>query len=247
MQAFVQVDKKLGFTKIHFLTAFHGFYFYGYDVQLFNDEELPELLKSGKINRETPVLAGIPIMDAIFEYLKVNKPVVPYYPLGLIEHLGRSVCKLTLQNAIRRVLNTGQKLFIKPLEEEKKTFNGFIAEKFEDFFPVVTIPQDCTVWTSSVIDFTSEYRCFVYDGAVLDMRHYKGSWRNFPNASVIDNMIRSYANPPIAYSLDVGVTSDGYTKLVECNDATSLGCYGLDKVYYGKMLIARWKEITQTA
>jgi len=58
--------------------------------------------------------------------------------------------------------------------------------------------------------------------------------------------VRMFKHAPIAYSIDLGVVN-GYPTpidtLVEVNDGTSLGNYGLDSIYYGEMLVARWFEI----
>lgn len=245
MKAFVQTINNQ-FSNINFLTAYQGFYHYGYEVETFEDAYTDELITKGEITKETPVFAGIPIMNIIYERLGIEMPVVPYYPTLLKNHLGRKVNIEPLHIAISEVLNTGVSKFIKPLEESKKTFNGFIAKEFKDFFWVVNQPQDQLVWVSDIVSFITEYRCFVNQGKVLDIRRYKGGWENYPNPAVIKAMVAEYTSAPVAYSLDVGVTADGYTKLVECNDATSLGCYGLDKVYYGKMLIDRWKQIMDT-
>ena len=56
-------------------------------------------------------------------------------------------------------------------------------------------------------------------------------------------MIDEYAEAPAAYALDVGLTKDGKTVIVEVNDGYSLGGYGLDPLLYAKLLSARWAQI----
>lgn len=48
---------------------------------------------------------------------------------------------------------------------------------------------------------------------------------------------------PVACSIDIGVTNDGRTLLIECNDAYSLGSYGLEDYKYAKLLSARWSQL----
>ena len=44
-------------------------------------------------------------------------------------------------------------------------------------------------------------------------------------------------------SMDICVTKDGRTLLVEFNDAYSLGAYGLADIYYAKLISARWSQL----
>ena len=48
---------------------------------------------------------------------------------------------------------------------------------------------------------------------------------------------------PNACSMDICVTSDGRTLLVEFNDAYALGCYGLYSIHYAKLISARWSQL----
>lgn len=48
---------------------------------------------------------------------------------------------------------------------------------------------------------------------------------------------------PMACSIDIGVTKDGRTLLIECNDAYSLGSYGLQDFKYAKLLSARRSQL----
>ena len=47
----------------------------------------------------------------------------------------------------------------------------------------------------------------------------------------------------MACSMDICVTKDGRTLLVEFNDAYSLGAYGLPDIYYAKLISARWSQL----
>jgi hypothetical protein len=55
-----------------------------------------------------------------------------------------------------------------------------------------------------------------------------------------------FKSSPVAYALDFGLTKKNNIYqdiLVEVNDGTSLGNYGLDSIHYAEMLVARWFEI----
>jgi len=96
---------------------------------------------------------------------------------------------------------------------------------------------------SECVNFISEYRCFVLNKEMVGCKNYKGDFKIFPNASIMENAINDYINQPVAYSIDFGVTDKGETLLIEMNDAFGLGSYGLDKLIYCKILEARWDEI----
>lgn len=53
----------------------------------------------------------------------------------------------------------------------------------------------------------------------------------------------SWEDRPMACSMDICVTKDGRTLLVEFNDAYSLGAYGLADIYYAKLISARWSQL----
>lgn len=64
-----------------------------------------------------------------------------------------------------------------------------------------------------------------------------------PDTGTVRAAVAAYAEAPVAYSLDFGVTADGRTLLVEANDAFALGAYGLEPVVYARMLEDRWLEL----
>jgi hypothetical protein len=66
------------------------------------------------------------------------------------------------------------------------------------------------------------------------------------NSKVLLEMVEAFetwAERPMACSMDIGVTKDGRTLLVELNDAYALGCYGLPAIYYAKLISARWSQL----
>ena len=44
-------------------------------------------------------------------------------------------------------------------------------------------------------------------------------------------------------SMDICVTSDNKTLLLEMNDGYALGCYGLNTIDYAKLISARWSQL----
>jgi len=228
------------FSNINFFTAALAMSkFFGYRVQTFEASELESL----PITKDTPVFGGIPIMDKVFK--KLGRTVlVPYYPSELNWFLGRNVSSSTVKDFRKLFEDGAEAYFIKPTEKEKKLFTGHVVAKWADLILTAHIESDKSIYISDVLAFKTEYRVFVHrDSGILGVKHYAGDWSIVPNRTLIERAIADFKEGPIAYSLDVGVTEAGITRLVECNDACSLGCYGLDASCYGRMLLDRWNQV----
>lgn len=163
------------------------------------------------------------------------------YPLDLQRFFGREIYRSTLGE----VRFNSKKVFIKP-DKEEKLFTGIVWDNSPTARRhIVTEPDNLTVWVSEPVNFVSEFRCYVLEGEVLDVRRYKGIWAIHPDKDTVMEMVASFSSAPVAYSLDVGVLEDGSTRLVEINDAYALGNYGLNNTLYARMLIARWEQLVR--
>lgn len=193
-------------------------------------------------SRENMVVGYIgDVMNALTK-VGVPQPERMDYPKSLEQFYGRKIERGVLGD-IRYHHNGSKKVFIKPSMEEK-LFTGIVWEGTEgDRRHVCTHGDDVEIWISETVNFISEFRCYVLDGEILDVRRYKGIWGVNPDRNTIESMLKSFTNAPIAHSIDVGVLPDGSTKLVEINDAYALGNYGLNSYLYAKMLMARWEQL----
>lgn len=161
------------------------------------------------------------------------------YPEELRPWFRRKIWKTTLTEAKRSLAP----LFIKPFEE--KIFTGFVWRGPNgEAVRLATCEPETPVWASEVVEFASEYRCFILDGEILGVRHYKGNWAIGLNRTEVEAAVNAYTSSTRAYSLDFGVM-DGKTTLVEVNDAYALGNYGLPSVLYARLIEARWEEMTR--
>ena len=136
--------------------------------------------------------------------------------------------------------------FIKPTPDKNKSFDGFVynANQLDSLYVAnYFITGDELVITSDVVNFVSEWRCYICDGEILDAKHYKGNFRKFPDYSVAERAISLWKDAPISFSCDLGIDEFGLTSIVECNDVMSLGMYGLSPLNAGMMLEKRWEEI----
>ena len=227
------------FANINTLTAFLGFREKGYELCCFEFAELSEL----EIKADSPVVGGIPVVAAALAKLGVTVPELPSIPEQIKNFAGRVAWQGTMQDA-RNAVAEGRSIFVKPTPIDRKLFAGVVFRTFRDTIQTAHVPPDYPVVCSEVVDFVSEYRGYVLDGELLDLKHYKGDFRLFPNTAVIDAAIAAYTHAPGAYGIDFGVTREGLTLLVETNEAYSLGCYGLTPLLYSTLLERRWNELS---
>lgn len=162
------------------------------------------------------------------------------YPEELKGFFGREIWQGVLLDVTS---HPGQEVFVKPIEH--KLFTGLLWKGSRDNRLALAPYHDHTpVWISEPVKFVSEYRCFILDGELMDVRRYKGDWSVAPARSPVEEAIQCLKGPR-AYALDFGVTEDGRTLLVEFNDAYALGAYGLHAAVYARMIEARWEELTE--
>lgn len=171
--------------------------------------------------------------------LGLKVPKVPDYPPELTDFLHRDVAQTTL----KEIRNSKRRTFVKPVEH--KLFTGFVWEGTRaDRLHLATYPDHTPVWVSEPRGFRAEYRAFVLDGEVLDVRKYKGDWREPLDHHRVTGAVQSFSKAPRAYALDFGVTEADKTSLIEANDSYALGHYGLNSCLYAQMISARWEEMT---
>lgn len=212
----------------------------------FFDEDKPHELE---LDRETLVVAGVPTTLEVFRRLGIEPPLPLDIPKELVGYCGRMI----QQTTIRKVLDDSKEedefkfpLFVKPASHGK-LFNGQVVYGKEELkmfrYCHDELDLDIPIIVSEPVKFLAEYRSFVLEGNIIDCRKYMGHFSFVPDFKIIQRAVRDYTTAPIAYSIDFGVTDDGRTLLVECNDAYSLGPYGFDNFNLTKMFIMRWKEI----
>jgi len=177
---------------------------------------------------------------AALKVLGKPMPIPIDYPEQLTPWLGRKIWRSTLGEIRRSV----EQVFIKPVSE--KLFTGFIwRSNMGDQIRMATCEDDTEIWVSEPISLESEYRCFIQDGDIVGVRHYKGDWGKAIDRRTVEAAVSAYKDCPRAFSLDFGVTSTGQTVLVEVNDGYALGSYGLPSIIYAKFIEARWEELTR--
>lgn len=204
--------------------------FYGFgDV-----EQLPDL------GPEVGVVGFVGDVQTALKTIGVPKPEAIDYPEELANFMGRKIWCSTL-GVIRR---TVEPTFIKPVQG--KLFTGFVWRGAGiEAVRIATCDDDTPVWCSEVFEFASEYRAYLRDGEILDVKHYKGDWSLAPSRQMVEYVISCYKSAPRGCSVDFGVTPMGLTFIVEANDGYALGNYGLNPALYAQLLAARWEELTR--
>lgn len=220
--------------------ALVGFAMRGEDVRLFDAGDIDDIaISDGDI-----VFGGVKIVHRAFERLGLSVPAIDSIPECLSQFARRETWQSPI-GEIRRKVQNGEAIFIKPVASQLKLFAGQALRSFSDLLATAHLSDDTLVECAAVTKFVSEFRTFVLHGEVIGVRHYGGDPLGFPDPEVIREMITRYTDAPVSYALDVGVVGDGHTQLVEINDSYATGAYGLAPALYASMIDARWQEIRQ--
>lgn len=235
MVVYIRQSKLPSEVSINKYNAQVGAYLQGEEVILYQSfSEIKQLTS------EDIVVDYITETRALLKMMGLNVPVYDY-PIELTEFYVRNIYEGVLGEIVNIPDNWGK--FIKP-KAGSKVFTGRVVNGTHDLIGI-GLPFDYPIWISEVVEFIAEWRCFVLDGQVLDVRPYTGDYHAHFDASVIDEAISCRKDTPIAYGLDIGVTRDGRTLVVEVNDGYALGNYGLSPLNSINFHKARWKEMVK--
>lgn len=239
MKAYIQTNKKGNFYNVNAFVANEGFELLGWETQkYFLVDEIEDN------DPETLIVGGIGNVRKRLQRFGIEKPFNEMdYPSELSKYLGRKIWASTIEELFDNQQNWN--VFIKPKNETKK-FAGKVVKEYKDFIGLVDKNNPTEIWCSEIVSFKTEWRCFIRYNSILDIRQYKGVWDATLNLSIIQNAIDDFKSSPCAYALDFGIDENNNMKLVEVNDAHSLGSYGISSVNYAKFLSARWAELTNT-
>lgn len=215
-----------------------GARFLGFNPVSFQGARLPRF---GNLTRSTLVHGWVSTVHAALGELGVPIPAPLDYPKELAPWFGRGINPSTLGAVHESFVAIEIPRFIKPVA--CKQFTGHTIETFSDLAETANLPPETPVWVSDVVDFVSEYRCFVHARSLVGVQRYYGDAWTLPDKPSVLAMIRSFESGPAGYALDVGVTRDGRTLLVEANDGYALGNQGLAPLPYTELVIARWEQM----
>ncbi len=140
-------------------------------------------------------------------------------------------------------------VFVKPVTGRKE-FTGFVLRRADDLLAVAHVDDELPVFLGAAVDLRGrvEWRAFVIDGEVRDVRPYAGMPDgSAPAATFVRLLINQWSSVPAGCAIDVVDLGDARNpdwRLVECNDGYSLGSYGLSRNVYAELLVKRWAQLT---
>lgn len=216
------------------VSAYMGFKEKQANIIFFEDiEEVPA-------SRNNIVVAFIEDTNKYLERLGIGPKIALNIPKELEKYTGREIRYMSMAEFKK---DAQLPVFVKPARRSKEFQAGVLTlqSSKDTFFNEHS--DDTPVLVSEVVDFVSEYRGYVIDGTLQGIKHYLGNFRVFPDMKIVDAAIADFKSQPAGYSIDFGITSDGRTLLVECNDGWGLGNYGLNDVTYSTLLAKRWREL----
>ena len=148
--------------------------------------------------------------------------VIPKELLSHPEWLGRRV---VFEDSIKKAGEMFERfrtdeIFLKSTSRLKTNFTGVYGKND-------TLPKtDDTIFFSEPIDIDSEWRAFVFRGDIRDIRCYSGDSWLLPDRQAVTDMTKAIGDRIPSYTLDVGVTSEGKTVVIEVHNFISCGIYG---------------------
>lgn len=174
-------------------------------------------------------------------YQKTPRPINVPGSLSQVSITGRLIIDYTLPADLGLFLQADFKkhreVYLKSADLIKSGINGKYSLD-DSIFELI----DGKVQVSSILeDIHSEWRVFVYQGKILDIRCYSGDPFDIPGRSRVEEIIKTYKNPPIAYTLDL-YTPEKFTTsyLMEVHDFFSCGLYGFSCYEKYPFMLWRW-------
>lgn len=165
-----------------------------------------------------------PVGDVQFviEHEKGTPHIPLNVPGNLFPFYGRRIWHGLCKETIERDFRCGKgELFAK----SSTTVKGFSGSS--DMWKYM--PDD-VYDVSEMVEVLSEWRAFIYDGELLDIRRYSGAIDVFPDMGKVRGMVREWGNQrPVACTLDVFVNSHG-TFVMEAHDFYACGLYGFNDI-----------------
>ena len=204
------------------------------------------------VSKEDIVLDYIDQCKEIFKKFG-KEPYIEDYPVNFERFLGRKVWIDTIDSISADEKKWSAGYFVKPIKS--KVFTGKVISSINDLIGCGNCHENYEVLVSEKINIKAEWRCFILYDEIIDVRPYgtlidpnSKSYLYHYDSSVLQDMLKEFknmGNRPMACSMDICVTEEGKTLLMEFNDAYSLGYYGLPPISYAKLISARWSQILE--
>lgn len=207
----------------------------GQDYRLISFEEV----QSGKFNtlvKNNLFVGSVEFMKEVFSKIGKENVRVP-------KNSNREHKVMTLGDA-KEIAKSGQSIFIKPFDI--KLFTGFILDQMVHT-SISDVSDDTNVMVYDVFSskIKSEFRCYIHNNRVVDVRNYSGDLFCCPNEEYLKGIIDINKDFPISYTIDIGVLENGDNVVIEYNDMWAIGNYGIPNELYLRLLRDRYFEIVK--
>jgi hypothetical protein len=152
------------------------------------------------------------------------------------------------------VNNLSYPTFIKP-SDVIKSFTGTVVKDKAEAVNLLN-GLNCGIETKPVVDFKSEWRCYIHKGELIKTCHYLGDPLITPSSEFLSEVVfranQTKLDKYNSYTIDIGFSDTlgflqgGVTDwvVIEFNDAWAIGNYGLDSDQYYHFLKDRWFQLT---
>ena len=233
---------------INIANAMYGFRELGAEIVPYHKiDEIYEL-----VSKEDIVLDYISQCKTIFKKFG-KEPHIADYPPNFERFLGRRVWTDSIDSISANEEKWSAGYFVKPVKS--KAFTGKVISSINDLIGCGNCNEDYEVLVSECLNIRAEWRCFIMYDEIIDVRPYgmlidssRQSHLYHYDENVLQEMLEEFKNienRPAACSMDICLTKEGKTLLMEFNDAYALGHYGLAPILYAKFISARWSQILE--
>lgn len=172
---------------------------------------------------------------------------LPMKPVNIPKQLqAAKLVRRKIKRRIRKdeVLNTYKEwncneLFVKSASRVKGIIAEFFTEREAQY---LSDGVNDYYFVSEVVGFESEFRVFVDQGEILDVRQYAGPLA-VPDYQYIKDCVQAISKSIPSYTLDVGCLEHGRTDIVEVHPFVSCGLYGFSHPRILGMTKSAWKWV----
>lgn len=169
------------------------------------------------------------VMQKVYHVPKIEPVNIPL-ALQQKRFFKRNVAFASGADAVRMLFDDWgvDELFVKSAYRAKADFTG-VYKKTDSSAPYENEP---VLLVSEVLPMRtercSEWRAFVHHGKILDIKNYAGSPWVLPDRRLVEDMAETVGDRLKACTVDVMVTDEGETALVEVHNFISCGLYGAE-------------------
>lgn len=216
-------------------------YFYPNDIiEYILDDDYKEYAWEGDKFKEWCPIGSVEFVCGWVEYFMgkdmIPKPINIPKALRKMCFIHRFIAKETINDKFKnKTKNFTMGIFVKDVNKIKHENNGLYHNGYQN------VPNGTYQVSSLISDIKAEFRCFVFENQLLDVRLYNGDYKLTPDFNAIHKMIDAYkTDAPVAYTLDVAINESGETVVIEVHDFFSCGLYGFIPTNRLPYMFWRW-------